>query len=866
MTGVTYFLTKQFDRALNKAKLGGPSRTKATKVSAVLGSLADEDPFRGLTVTNHGESRIAKCVKYNLGDGWRLVTVQDSRVCGFIFMGDHDDVDRFLEQHSGTRFGIKDGRLVLVPGAGIGFDNETRMSAFGNAASGLTELLGEHEDYVLEAVPRSVLRSIDRLDTSSRLNEITAAVCAIPDEKRRAFVFDVLSLVAAGNEDGWKGRIAYERGEIIDTEDVGSEETILVEDGDEIRGIVIGSPEYERYIEALERASPWHDWFLYLHPEQEKVVVREYEGSAQLSGVSGSGKTCVLVRRAVRLAEQDGSRILILTLNRSLAGLLTKLVDACATDEQRSRIEVCSFFDIAKDLLIELDAGAARSLEERSWKLAEHVDEVFREYFRCWLNNDDAQILRTLQHQLTARGVSSEDYLREEFDWIRSALAPDRRSEYLKMDRVGRRVPILEERRREVLTGLLGWERKMSQVGVIDYLGLTSALISRIGSVSPRYDHILIDEAQDFGSTELSIVRHLVAEGQNDIFLCGDIAQTVLPKHRSLSESRVTICARDRIRKNYRNSREILRAAYDLLINNLDENLFEEDGLELLDPTFANFSGPAPLALCASSLEQEIAYARTYARSRLDAGVKSVCIAFAGYTARDVELFALSCGVDSLNGLYDPLESPLVFSDLEQTKGYEFDTLIVVNCRDGVLPAVGAPEEEAFRQGCKLYVAMTRARKELILSFNGTASPWLTAVADTIAADEWANCEQLDCSLDVGVPERLRDSPEADEEQTIGLFTGAEYLYTDNALGLSVESQRKLLELVDGRGTVSSTGKRMGWKSISDLASDLGRSRRHDNDIGPKVSDEIRANLKSALPDAVLYPSANMRRMLGTKS
>jgi superfamily I DNA/RNA helicase len=759
------------------------------------------------------------------------------------------------------RFGVHNGKLVQIPGIGLASDHPSSAAAASGIAISLSDPLGVDEDYVFEGVPRSVLKRIDALDSSAKISEIEEAVSGIADENRRQFVFEVLALVAAGNEDGWKARIAYERGEIVDSEEVDPNKTIYVEDGDEIRGILIGSPEYERYIATLERNTAWHDWFLYLHPEQEKVVRKDYDGTAQLSGVSGSGKTCVLVRRAVRLAERSDARVLILTLNRSLAGLLTKLVNACASDEERERIEVLSFFDLAKNLLIELNPSSARMLEERTWKLAEHVDEVFREYFRCWLNNDDAMVLRPLQRQLTARGVCSENYLREEFDWIRSAVSQDHRSEYLAMDRVGRRVPILEDRRKDVLRALRGWESKMDHVGVVDYLALTNQLTTKIGSLDARYDHILIDEAQDFGTTELTLVRKLVAPGPNDIFLCGDIAQTVLPKHRSLSQAGLSTVSRDKIQQNYRNSREILRAAYQLLVNNLDEDLFDEDGLELLDPKFANFSGPAPLALFAENLEEELAFARTYAKTCQKAGVKSVCIAIAGFTARDVDAFARKCGVPSLNGLYDPKESPLVFSDLEQTKGYEFDTLIVVNCRKGVLPAIGAPEEEAFRQGCKLYVAMTRARRELILSFNEEASPWLSAVADTIAVADWASCEELDERFRVGIPELLPDFPEADVEETIGTLTGAEYLYTDYALGLSVEAQEKLDELVDGRGALSSTGRRARWKALSDLADDLGRSRRYDNMIGPKVSDELRASLSAALPEISLYPGVNTLRL-----
>lgn len=847
MTEITYFRTKHFDRSLKEAKLGGNSRKAAIKVSAVLGSLADRDPFAGLSLTNHGETRIPKCLKYDLGDGWRLVTVQDSRTCGFIYVGDHDDVDRFLDCQKGTHFGVLDGKLVTVPGAGLAALELHACATTSGLPLRLVDLLGADEDYVLEGLPHRTIRQIDALDSNSTAAEILSAVSEIADEKRQTFVLDVLGLLSAGNEDGWKVRIAYERGDIVDSEAVDHDRTILVEDGDEIRGIIVGSPEYEKYIAAIERDSPWHDWFLYLHPEQEKVVGKEYDGPAQLSGVSGSGKTCVLVRRAVRLASKDGARVLILTLNRSLAGLLGKLIAASADDVERERIEVLSFFDLARKLLIELEPTVENSLEERTWKLAEHVDEVFREYFRKWLNNNDAQVMQTLLRQLTARRVSPETYLREEFDWIRSAVPAAERPQYLSMERSGRRVPILEDRRKDVLAGLAGWERKMEQVGVVDYLALTNALISKMDGINARYDHVLIDEAQDFGTTELAIVRKLVSPKPNDIFLCGDIAQTVLPKHRSLALAGINISARDRIRQNYRNSREILRAAHALLINNLDEDLFDDEGLELLDPKFANFSGPAPLALRADELEQEIAYARTYANTRLAAGVKSICIVVAGYTARDVHAFAVDCGAQSLNGLYDPLESPLVFSDLEQTKGYEFETLIVVNCRNGVLPATGAPEEEAFRQGCKLYVAMTRARRELILSFSGEASPWLTSVSDTIAVEEWASCEELDESLLAGVPQVLPDVEEASESKVLASLTGAEYVYTDHALGLSVEAQEKLADLVDGRGAVNVTGKRTRWKYMPAVAIDLHKDRRSDLLFGSRVSDELRKNLRHLL-------------------
>lgn len=231
-----------------------------------------------------------------------------------------------------------------------------------------------------------------------------------------------------------------------------------IADGEDVRQIRIGSAEYEEWLLGFERRSAWHDWFLFLHPDQESVVNEDFAGISQLSGVSGSGKTCIAVRRAMRLAKQDGARVLLLTLNRSLSGLLRQLVDAACVDENvRSRIEVISFFELARSMLLEFEPESARLYEDVTWKLEEHVDEVFREFYRRWANNDDAAPLLPLHKSMNARNVSGETYIRQEFDWIRSAVMPAARSEYLTLERRGRKFPVLAERRADVLVGLQGW-------------------------------------------------------------------------------------------------------------------------------------------------------------------------------------------------------------------------------------------------------------------------------------------------------------------------------------------------------------------------------------------------------------------------
>jgi hypothetical protein len=219
------------------------------------------------------------------------------------------------------------------------------------------------------------------LDRTSSPDELNGLLADIIDHTKATLVRSVFLLLLEGNVDGAQAHVDLSLGRIAPVE---AFDVLEVLDGDEVRQLRIGSPEYEAWIRAFEHRSAWYDWFLFLHPEQQKVVDADYTGSAQLSGVSGSGKTCVAVRRAMRLAEQGNSRVLLLTLNRSLAGLLRQLVDlACVDYSTRSRIIVTSFFELARDLLIKFEPHNLRSYEDVTWKLDEHVDEIFREYYRC---------------------------------------------------------------------------------------------------------------------------------------------------------------------------------------------------------------------------------------------------------------------------------------------------------------------------------------------------------------------------------------------------------------------------------------------------------------------------------------------------
>lgn len=854
--GIVLLRHKDLDASLHKLfRLGGQNRKRFEKASGIIEAInhGGWEDLKRFPITNHGESRIKSCVKFDLGDGYRLITQQANKCVVFLFAGNHDSCEEWLNKNRGLEIAFDMEAGTLRP---IYKSDPTRgvvVSPTPKPSQGpiLEKLPASRVDELLDGVPPRTLMKLSQLSGTVSAHEIQSICEDIPAQSRQNLVQDVLCHLAADDVENAELRLDEFLGRTKTIESSGVAEVLAVKDGDTIRRLVVGSDEYDEWLKRFSLEGDHLEWMLFMHPEQERIVNEDFEGASQLSGVSGSGKTCIAVRRALRLAGSGAdAKILLVTLNRSLAGLISKLADAAAdSDGVRSRIKVTSFFELCQELLCEFEPDRVHYYDAVSWKLNEHIDEVFREYYRCWTNSRTAEVLVPIHESLCAQNINSEAYLREEFDWIRTALYPDSRHDYSnpkKTQRLGRTHPIQEEWRRAILKGLEGWEQKMEAVGVIDYLGLTTALLPYRDRLLNRFTKVLIDEAQDFGTMELSILRQLVPVGPNDIFLCGDIAQHILPKHRVLPEAGIDIGGRRRkIERNYRNTRQILEAAYHVLYQNIHDEMLErpEKDLEFLDPKYANRSSNEPLVLKAESLEDEIGYARTVVSSHLEQNPNANCvIALAGYSTCEVERYAQKLGLRALDGSGGFLRERLVLSDLEQTKGYEFDLVVIVNCCEGVLPPHDTPADEIYRDGCRLYVAMTRAKNDLYLSYHGEPSPWLQSAREKLSFFDWEEVEALDAKFLTHVPEKLPELEERDDD--IGALTGEQYCYTRYAIGLTHEAQEKLRNLVDGRG-LTRNRERVKWRSVRDLKMDLESSPKARGIFGPKTSIELRNNLKA---------------------
>ena len=273
----------------------------------------------------------------------------------------------------------------------------------------------------------------------------------------------------------------------------------------------------------------------------------------------------------------------------------------------------------------------------------------------------------------------------------------------------------------------------------------------------------------------------------------------------------------------------------------MTEETIDREDFDVLDPEYSSFSAAIPLLLEAKSLSAELAYAKHYAdeliRDRIDG---KACIAICGYSLYELQKFGKRIKTPILDGLSNIDEGRVFLSDLEQTKGFEFDAVLILNCSAQVLPNSTAPSEEMFRDLARLYVAMTRAKTDLILSWSGVLSPFLQDLNSYLLSAKWSEYVS-DCPREVDVPLQL------EAHRQFGIhrkpwpeMTGEQFLYSEMAIGLPTNLIAKIRELVDGVGLTKGR-LRLRWRSMGSAADDYRKVPLCRPEWGPETGQIFEA-------------------------
>jgi superfamily I DNA/RNA helicase len=251
-----------------------------------------------------------------------------------------------------------------------------------------------------------------------------------------------------------------------------------------------------------------------------------------------------------------------------------------------------------------------------------------------------------------------------------------------------------------------------------------------------RYDDVVVDEVQDLNLAQLRMLRN-VAPG---MFLVGDSHQRIYGSRFTLSAAGIETRGRSRrLIVNYRTSREILRCCLGIVSGASFDDL--DGDSETLDGYRSEFTGPDPvLHGHATAAEELAALALTVSGWQRDGiAPEDICAVARTGAGRDQAAAILrNAGhcvviVDSDAASWDDKPGVRVMT-MHRAKGLEFRAIAVTGAGDDTIPYASAiPDDEtdarAFieQERCLLYVACSRARERLAVSWAGTASRFLPA-------------------------------------------------------------------------------------------------------------------------------------------
>jgi superfamily I DNA/RNA helicase len=784
MNQIAYINESQFrESMLRLRRLGGDNGRAYNEACRLLSSLSlGANELNKLT--KHGETRIDHCVKYDIsGSAHRLVTVQTDNFIYVLFVGTHEDTEHWLDQNRGLTITCNpDTKKVVV--THVTHDHRRDIPQLNYAK--LTE---ENAPYfkrlgadISHLIPnRLLLRTINTVDDNTTEDELDELLEALTDFDKDVanLMLDLIFELREGNIEGANARLEqFEKKAVAIQDDPGLEQ-VAINDIANADNVALLTGLTQEQLQDLFAPEKFQEWMLFLNPDQKRIAEVDSDRTLILTGVSGSGKTCVLVHRARYLARKyPDKRIGVLTLNRSLSRLISHLLDALCTSEERHNIHAMAFYDYFEILLREF--GPDKELEQLRELADDHqsgghikqtIDAVdrktyAREYdpisgenledtWELFLDQPTVRTLRTYfgEHLWKYdKWVDPDRYLREEFSLLRSAVTTSNRvAGYKELMRTGRSIPLTESIRQHVLDLLLLYEETMISGGILDELALTLALVPHLKEFrnlppDKRFHCLLIDEFQDFSTRDLALLRLIPTSRENGLFLTGDTVQRVLVKDLRLGAvgMDVTSARWERITKNYRNSRQILQTAA-LLANQYGaEAKTQGEEIEVLDPQLAVRETCAPKAIrCAKNAEIEQAWKFAAEALNIQSALPwSVCIITACPDDISIDQIVanapsdLKIKVGHITGDYTRSKDTLSVGTMSDVKGFEFSQVIILGCGEKTLPPKGTAIKEEWREALRLYVAMTRARDEVRLIYSGKPSKFLHTMRDELVWQE----------------------------------------------------------------------------------------------------------------------------------
>lgn len=557
-----------------------------------------------------------------------------------------------------------------------------------------------------------VLRAARSMVDKAQLEAFSAL---LPEDQR-----EVLEYLAEGfdPEDVYRDVVAVRRPADAPAEPVEDLATAIANTPARIR-LVTGPQELEDILE-----KPFAAWRIFLHPSQRRVAYRtSYGGPAQVTGGPGTGKTVAALHRVKHLLGRSGDgRILLTTYTNALAAGLREMLGLLLDEDEKllARVDVTT-----------VDAYAHSVVRARSANTPKPIGD--REQQLLW-----EKVVKQLGLPFTAQ------FLAQEYRHV--VLGQDLRDldSYLGASRRGRGTGLGPARRREVWSGVERFEQLLRDRKETTHLRVCARAAELLADGPAPYAHVVVDEAQDLHPAQWRVLRAAVSPGPDDLFITGDPHQRIYDSRVSLGSLGITTAGRSfRLRVNYRSTEEILAWSTQLLAPVTVDTL-EGEGTDSLAGYLSLLHGRRPQVQGYATRQEETKALVDRVRTLLAEGLApheiGVCARFnLSLDAAEEKLRAAGIPVLRVKGQVDQGTEGVRLATMHAMKGLEFRAVSVLGVSEGAVPFPrGITPREAdplqheadlLRERCLLFVACTRAREALSVTWSGTPSPFLPQAA-----------------------------------------------------------------------------------------------------------------------------------------
>lgn len=458
--------------------------------------------------------------------------------------------------------------------------------------------------------------------------------------------------------------------------------------------------------------------------KQEEVMALPAKGHIVVLGTAGSGKTTIALLRAHHLANMPGkNRVLLVTFNGALVEYMRGI-----SNSRPAKLVVENYHKFARGYLDcrgKMPRWNGILSPDRKAYYIEQAVAALRE------NYPDESSLRR-----------SKEFFVDEITFIEKFGFADFAT-YNEAERIGRAAANIKRENRKwifavykkyiVLREAAGQKYDWDDLAFYVYNELQDDNNER------RYTHIIVDEGQDFSPMMIKSLVGAVADDGSFTFF-GDVAQQIYGSRLSWRDSGINADKVWRFDVNYRNPATITAFA-----KAITESEYWRQDVDMVEATPQIAKGPKPILVKFSNKPREMAWV---AERAISIG-KTSSIVIVCRTRNDIDSFLRVLKNKGCSATEIDKDTPgfahikaVYLTTFHAAKGLEFDNVFIPFLTDDKLPdsdtvANAVSEEDVYADEIKLlYVAATRSKYGLFMSYSGTLSPLFPEDSDSYVFHE----------------------------------------------------------------------------------------------------------------------------------